>query len=86
LSSTAGDGLNILREACAAIGAPRFHVSKDPTGTRPDKDDYSPSRRTHLPPSSERILKTHFGCGAPIRSFKDASPTTRQNMEARKMT
>jgi len=85
-SSTTGDGLNILSKACAAIGAPRFHVSKDPTETRSDRDDHSPSRRTHLPPSSERILETQFGRGAPVGPFRDPSPTTRQNIEAREMT
>jgi len=85
-SSTAGDGLNILSEAAFAFGAPRFHVSKDPTEMRPDRDEYSPSRRTHLPPSSEWILKTQFGLGAPARPFRDASPTTRQNIEARETT
>jgi len=34
-SSTAGDGLDILSEACAAIGAPSLCVSKDPIETRP---------------------------------------------------
>jgi len=68
-SSTAGDSLNILIEACAAVGAPRFHVSKDPTETRPNRDDYSPFRRTYLLPSSEQILEIQFRCGAPIRPF-----------------
>jgi len=47
-SGTAGDGLNILSEACAVINTPRFHVSKDSIESRPDRDEYSPFRRTHL--------------------------------------
>jgi len=69
-SSMAGDGLNILSEACAVIGAPSFYVSKDLIETRPDRDEYSPSRRTHLTPSSERILETQFGHGAPARPLE----------------
>jgi len=39
-SRTAGDGLNILSEACAAISAPSLHVSKNLIETRPDRDEY----------------------------------------------
>jgi len=80
-SGTAGDGLNILSEACAAISTPRFYVSKDSTASRPDRDAYSPPRRTHLPPSSEWILETQSGRDALVVQFRDASPTMRPKRE-----
>jgi len=80
-SSTAGDGLNILSEAFAAISTPRLHVSKDLSEFRPDRDDYSPSRRTHLPPSSEWILEAHSRRVTSVRQFRDPSSTTRSNRE-----
>jgi len=75
-SSTAGDCLNILSEACAAIGAPRFHVSKDPTEARSDREEYSPSRRTHLPPSNEWILETQNRRDASVHQSREALFTT----------
>jgi len=80
-SGTAGDGLNIISEACAVVSAPRFHVSKDSTKSRPDREEYLPSRRTHLPPSNEWILETQFRRDASVRQFRDASPTTRPKRE-----
>jgi len=71
----AGNGVNLLNETCAAISASSFHVSNDPTETRPERDDFLPFRRIHVLPSSEWTLETQHEHGAPVRPLRDASKT-----------
>jgi len=66
-SSTAGDGLNVLSEACAALGALHPHISRDSTESGHERDEYSPSRQIHLTPSNEWTLETLSRRDVPTR-------------------